>query len=162
MAPQQPGQRLSCLIPDGYQRIRAATGQLCAIGTPCQIREGHRIALDEMEALAAFSIPHPQGAIFTATEQTVVTWQEGDRLHCCGMTMQGGAIAPLFTIPHLDGFVVTATREQGPISAPGDPVHRTCVSCQRLAHLSTSDIPQLDGSIKTSTGQRLSIRSKGH
>src|SRR6266852_32395 len=57
-------------VPHGHQRICSPTDQLRATRTPVDVIEGDRIALDDAHALSAFHVPHPYGAIFTATQQT--------------------------------------------------------------------------------------------
>src|SRR2546427_703412 len=70
MAAQPPGRRPPSSpghLPDGDQRIRAATDQLRAVWTPGEVVEGGRVALHNTQALFTGDLPEPHRAIVTAT-----------------------------------------------------------------------------------------------
>src|SRR3989440_6243441 len=76
MAAQQPGWGRAITFPDGHQCIGACAGKPGASGAPGHVVESDRVALDDTRTLPALHIPHPQGAIFTPTEQAAAIWHE--------------------------------------------------------------------------------------
>src|SRR5437660_741535 len=68
MPAQHPGHPVGHL-PEGHEHIRVCTGDLGAIRTPGHVVEADRVTLYDTYALLTCYIPHPQGAIFAATEQ---------------------------------------------------------------------------------------------
>ena len=75
-------------IPDGDQRIRTGTRQLCAVWTPVEVVEGGQGALHHTLALRTYDLPQPQGAIVTATEQVTAIGGEGQAVHIAAMSLQ--------------------------------------------------------------------------
>src|SRR5712692_8867282 len=88
MAAQQPGWGQALHLPDGHQRIRACTGELSTIRTPGDVVERDRVALHDVYTLPPLHLPHPQGTIFTATEQAAAVRCEGDIVYTGGMPVQ--------------------------------------------------------------------------
>ena len=108
MAAQHPGWRppsSSGHLPDGDQRIRAATDQLRAVWTPVEVVEGGLEALHHTHALRTFDLPQPQGAIVTATEQVTAIGGEGQAVHVAAMPLQHRPRAALLAIPQPDRVV---------------------------------------------------------
>src|SRR5207247_6424770 len=126
MAAQHPGCRppsSSGHIPDGDQRIRTATDQLCAVWTPVEVVEGGHGALHHTHALRTYDLPQPQGAIVTATEQVAAIWGEGQAVHNGAMTLQHRPRVAVLSIPQPDGVVIAATGQQASIRTAGQGLH---------------------------------------
>src|SRR6266568_4763809 len=102
MAAQQPGRSLAITLPNGHECIRACTGEPGASGAPGHVVEGDRVALYHAHTLSALHIPHPQGAIFTPTEQAAAIGREGKSMHNGSMPMERHTIAAPFDIPEPD------------------------------------------------------------
>ena len=75
-------------IPDGDQRIRASAGELGAIWTPVDAKEGRHIAAYNAQALRTFDIPQTQSAVVTSTEQAAAVGGEGQTIHLGSMSLQ--------------------------------------------------------------------------
>ena len=75
-------------IPDGDQRIRASAGELGAIWTPVDAKEGRHIAAYNAQALRTFDIPQTQSAVVTSTEQAAAVGGEGQAIHLGSMSLQ--------------------------------------------------------------------------
>src|SRR6266566_8359341 len=59
MALEQSGWCQVLHIPDGHQAIRATAGELSASGTPGEVIERDRVALQDLLTLSPFRFPHP-------------------------------------------------------------------------------------------------------
>src|SRR6266849_2978018 len=135
MAAQQPGRGPAVALPDGHQCIGACTGKPGASGAPVHVVEGDRVALYHSHTLPALHVPHPQGAIFTPTEQAAAIWREGKSMHNGSMPVERCAIAAPFDVPEPNRMVSAATGQQAPIRAPDHSIHRGGVSRERLPYL---------------------------
>ncbi len=148
-------------IPDGDQRIRAATDQLRAIWTPVEVVEGGRVALHDAHALPTFDLPQPQGAIVTATEQVAAVGGEGQAVHITAMSLQHGPQGAELPIPQPDGVVKAATGQRASIRTPGHALHPLRMPRERLETAPTLDLPQLDGAIPARAGEDAAVGGKG-
>ena len=161
MAAQHPGWHLVGYIPDGHQRIRACTGELRAIGTPGNVVERDRVALDDAHALSALDVPHPQGLIFTATEQKTAVGREGDAIHMVGMPTQYHAITTSLNIPEPDSVIKATTGHGASIRTPGHGVYMVRMLLNRMETASTGHVPESGRPIPTRAGQLGAVGCKG-
>ena len=119
MAAQHSGRRQALHIPAGHQRIRACTGELCAIGTPGHVVERDRVALHDTRTLPMLHVPHPQGVIITSAEQASAVRREDTIVHHVSMPVQHRPTACSLDVSEPNGVVTAATRQQKPIRTPG-------------------------------------------
>src|SRR5260221_12225815 len=164
MSAQHPGRRPTGHLPDGHQRIHAATDQLGAVRTPGYIVEGGGVALHDPQRLATLHVPQPQRAIVAATEQAAAVGGEGQAVHHGAMALQCRPRCALLAIPQPDPVVKAATGQRASIRTPGHAMHLIRMPHKRLQTASASllpHLPELDGAIPARAGEPAAIGGKG-
>src|SRR5258708_32264240 len=99
MPAQHSGERLTLHIPHSHECIGSCTGDSFAIGTPGDIVERDRIALQPGYTQPTLDVPEPQGAIVTATGQVATVRGESDRVHTRPLPIHAPPIPAPVTAP---------------------------------------------------------------